>query len=571
MNNPSDANRRSRIITQGVQRTPNRAMLRAVGFGDADFAKPIVGVANGYSNLTPCNAGLNDLALRAMDALRKAETMPQMFGTITVSDGISMGTEGMKYSLVSREVIADSIETACNAQSMDGVLVVGGCDKNIPGAMIAIARMNIPAVFVYGGTMKAGHYNGKELTVVSAFEAVGQYSAKKIGEAELLEVERHSCPGSGACGGMFTANTMSSAIEAMGMSLRYSSTMAAEDQEKSESAAESAQVLARAVRKQILPRQILTRQAFENAIAVVMAIGGSTNAVLHLLAIAHSADVPLTIDDFEQIRTRVPVLCDLKPSGKHVTTDFHSAGGVPQIMKMLLVHGLLHGNALTVTGQTVAETLEDVPEEPSFTQDVIHTWNNPLYAQGHLAILKGNLAREGAVAKITGVKNPTIEGPARVFESEEKCLEAILSGRIRQGDVIVIRYEGPRGGPGMREMLAPTSALIGAGLGDSVGLITDGRFSGGTYGMVVGHVAPEAAVGGTIALVQENDSITIDARKRLLQLNVSDHELARRRAEWKPPAPRYTRGVLAKYAKLVSSSSLGAVTDLLTNTHDGRE
>lgn len=550
------------MIKKGVERTPNRAMLRAVGFGDGDFAKPIIGVANGYSNLTPCNVGLNDLADRAMDALRAVNTMPQMFGTITVSDGISMGTEGMKFSLVSREVIADSIETVCNAQAMDGLLAIGGCDKNMPGAMIAIARLNIPAIFVYGGTIKPGHLNGKDLTIVSAFEAVGQYSAQKITEQEVQEIERHACPGAGSCGGMFTANTMSSAIEAMGMSLMYSSTMAAEDFEKSDSTAKSAQVLALAVQKQILPRQLLTRQAFENAIAVVMAIGGSTNAVLHLLAIAHAAEVPLTIDDFETIRARVPVLCDLKPSGRYVATELHQAGGIPQVMKILLAHDVLHGDAMTITGQTIAESLAGIPPAPRTDQQVIRPWNNPVYSHGHLAILKGNLAAEGAVAKITGVKNPKITGPARVFESEENCLQAVLAGKIRAGDVLVIRYEGPRGGPGMREMLAPTSAIIGAGLGDAVGLITDGRFSGGTYGMVVGHVAPEAAVGGTIALVQEGDSITIDAERRLLQLNVSDPELASRRASWKPQPQRYHRGVLAKYAALVSSSSVGAVTDL---------
>lgn len=555
-------NIRSRIITEGVERSPNRAMLRAVGFDDDDFKKPIVGLANGYSTITPCNMGLNILAQRAEKALQQAGAMPQMFGTITVSDGISMGTEGMKYSLVSREVIADAIETACGGQSVDGVLIVGGCDKNMPGAMIAMARMNIPAIFIYGGTIKPGHYNGRDLTIVSAFEAVGQYSAGKIDETELMEVERRACPGAGSCGGMYTANTMSSVIEAMGLSLMYSSTMAAEDAEKADSAGRSAEVLVEAIRQQRLPRQILTRQTFENGIAVAMAIGGSTNAVLHLLAIAHAAGVPLTIDDFETIRAQVPVLCDLKPSGRYVATDLHRAGGIPQVMKMLLAHGLLHGEALTITGQTVAELLADIPAEPRPDQDVIRPWHNPLYEQGHLAILKGNLATEGAVAKITGVKEPKITGPARVFESEEACLKAILSKQINPGDVIVIRYEGPKGGPGMREMLAPTSAIIGAGLGDKVGLITDGRFSGGTYGMVVGHVAPEAAVGGAIALVQEGDSITIDADQRLLQLNISDEELAKRRAAWQPPAPRYTAGVLAKYAALVSSSSLGAVTDL---------
>ncbi|MBX5479727.1 MAG: dihydroxy-acid dehydratase [Pyrinomonas methylaliphatogenes] len=560
---------RSRIITEGIERTPNRAMLRAVGFGDEDFAKPIVGVASCYSTITPCNMGLNVLAERALAALREAGTMPQIFGTITVSDGISMGTEGMKYSLVSREVIADSIETVCQAQMMDGLLAIGGCDKNMPGAMIAIARLNIPSIFVYGGTIKAGHYKGQDLTIVSAFEAVGQYGARKIDAAELLEIERRACPGAGSCGGMYTANTMSAAIEAMGLSLPYSSTMAAEDEEKAESAAESGRVLAEAVRQQLLPRQILTRKAFENAIAVVMATGGSTNAVLHLLAIAHAAEVPLTLDDFEAIRARVPVLCDLKPSGRYVATDLHRAGGIPQVMKILLAHGVLHGDALTITGKTIAEVLKDVPAEPRRDQDVIRPWSDPIYESGHLAILRGNLAREGAVAKISGIKQKKITGPARVFDSEEECLKAILSGQIRAGDVIVIRYEGPKGGPGMREMLAPTSAIIGAGLGDSVGLITDGRFSGGTYGMVVGHVAPEAAVGGEIALVEEGDSITIDAEKRLLQLNVSEEELQRRRARWRPPAPRYTRGVLAKYARLVSSSSRGAVTDAFHLTDDG--
>jgi dihydroxy-acid dehydratase len=554
-------NRRSRMITEGPQRSPNRAMLRAVGFGDNDFTKPIVGVANGHSTLTPCNAGLGMLAARAEEAIRAAGGMPQMFGTITVSDGISMGTEGMKYSLVSREVIADSIETVVNAQRMDGILAVGGCDKNMPGALIAMARLDIPAIFVYGGTIKPGHYKDRDLTIVSAFEAVGEYSAGRIDEHELLEIERHACPGVGSCGGMYTANTMSSAIEALGLSLPGSSTMAAEDEEKAISAARSGEVLVEAIRANRTARQILTRQAFENAIAVVMAIGGSTNAVLHLLAIAHAAEVPLTIDDFETIRQRVPVLCDLKPSGRYVTTDFHRAGGVPQVMKMLLNAGLLHGDCLTITGQTVAETLADVPDEPPANQDVIRSFERPIYPQGHLAILRGNLAEEGCVAKITGIKQRRITGPARVFDAEEECLEAILSGKIKPGDVVVIRYEGPKGGPGMREMLAPTSAIIGAGLGDSVGLITDGRFSGGTYGLVVGHVAPEAAVGGTIALVEEGDSITIDADSRLLQLNVSDEELARRRAAWQPRPPRYTRGVLAKYARLVSSASLGAVTD----------
>ena len=552
---------RSRTITEGVERSPNRAMLRAVGFSDADFEKPIIGVANGYSTITPCNMGLNMLALRAEDALRQRGAMPQMFGTITVSDGISMGTEGMKFSLVSREVIADSIETAVSAQSMDGVIAIGGCDKNMPGALIAMGRMNIPAIFVYGGTIKPGHWEDQDLTVVSSFEAVGAYTAGKMDEATLTEIERHACPGAGSCGGMFTANTMSSAIEAMGMSLPYSSTMAAEDLEKAESTAESARVLVQAVLNDLRPRQILTRKAFENAIAVVMAVGGSTNAVLHLLAIARSVDVPLSIDDFETIRRKVPVLCNLKPSGAYVATQLHAVGGIPLVMRMLLDKGLLHGDALTITGETVAETLRSVPAHPPAGQDVVLPFDKPVYRDGHLAILKGNLAPEGSVAKISGIKHRSITGPARVFDSEESCMEAILKRSIRPGDIVVIRYEGPRGGPGMREMLAPTSALIGEGLGDTVGLITDGRFSGGTYGMVVGHVSPEAAVGGPIGLVQEGDSITIDADRNLIELKVPADELGRRKAIWKEPAPRYTKGVMAKYRLLVKSASEGAVTD----------
>jgi dihydroxy-acid dehydratase len=560
-------NRQSQAITKGPARSPNRAMLRAVGFQDADFDKPIVGLANGYSTITPCNMGIGKLAARAESGLKAAGAMPQIFGTITISDGISMGTEGMKYSLVSRETIADSIENVCMGQSLDGVLAIGGCDKNMPGAMIAMARMNIPAIFVYGGTIKPGHHDGKDLTVVSSFEAVGQFSAGKITEDYMMSIERNACPGAGSCGGMFTANTMSSAFEAMGMSLMYSSTMAAEDDEKADSTEASAKALVNAIEQQILPREIITRKSIENAIAVVMAVGGSTNATLHFLAIAHAADVAWSIDDYERMRQKVPVICDLKPSGRYVATDLHKAGGIPQVMKMLLNQGLLHGDCLTITGETVAERLKDIPNEPAMHEPiqghpVIRPWNNPMYAQGHLAILKGNLATEGSVAKITGVKNPVITGPARVFESEEDCLASILANQINPGDILVIRYEGPKGGPGMREMLAPTAAIIGAGLGDSVGLITDGRFSGGTYGMVVGHVAPEAFVGGTIALVVEGDSITIDAVQRLVQLNVSDDLLATRRASWKPIAPRYTKGILAKYAKLVSSSSLGAVTDL---------
>ncbi|MGH8728615.1 MAG: dihydroxy-acid dehydratase [Burkholderiales bacterium] len=554
-------NPRSKVVTEGVARSPNRAMFYAMGYRDEDFDKPMVGVANAHSTITPCNSGLNVLAERAERELKNAGAMPQVFGTITVSDAVSMGTEGMKYSLVSREVIADSIETSVMAEWMDGVLVIGGCDKNMPGAMIAIARMNVPAIFVYGGTIKPGHYNGKDLTIISAFEAVGEYNAGKLSQSDFKEIERRACPGSGSCGGMYTANTMSTSIEAAGLSLPGSSTMANEDAEKADSAAESARMLVNAIKKQILPRQILTREAIENAITVVMATGGSTNAVLHWLAIAHAAQVEWKLDDFERIRARVPVLCDLKPSGRYVATDLHRAGGLPRVMKMLLNHGLIHGECLTITGKTVAENLASVPDSPDKNQDVIRQWDSPLYPHGHLAILRGNLAPEGCVAKITGLKRPAITGPARVFDSEEAAMEAIMNDRIRAGDVLVIRYEGPKGGPGMREMLSPTSAIIGKGLGDKVGFITDGRFSGGTWGMVVGHVAPEAAEGGAIALVHEGDSISIDADKRLLRLNVSDSELARRRAQWRPPAQRYTRGVLAKYAKLVSSASRGAVTD----------
>ncbi|MBX7187674.1 MAG: dihydroxy-acid dehydratase [Vicinamibacteria bacterium] len=552
---------RSQLIKDGPERSPNRSMLRAIGYTDEDFKKPFVGIANAHSTTTPCNAGLQVLVNRAEAACREVGLVPQTFGTPTVSDAISMGTVGMKYSLVSREVIADAIETVCGAERLDAVLIVGGCDKNMPGAMIAMARLDIPAVFVYGGTIKPGHLDGRDLTIVSAFEAVGQWSQKKITTEELGRIERAACPGAGSCGGMFTANTMSSVIEAMGLSLPHSSTMAAVDEEKADSAAESARVLARAIASNLTPRKIMTRKAFENAIAVVMALGGSTNAVLHLLAIAHSAEVALTLDDFEAIRARVPVLCDLSPSGRYATTDLHRAGGVPQVMKILLEHGVLHGDALTISGKTIAESLVGVASEPPSGQDVIRSWSRPVHAQGHLAILRGNLAEEGSVAKISGLKTIKMTGPARVFESEEESLTAILAGKIRPGDVVVIRHEGPRGGPGMREMLAPTSALMGAGLGESVGLITDGRFSGATHGLVVGHVSPEAATGGLIGLVHEGDSVTVDAEARLLSLNVPEAEISKRRAAWKTPAPRFTRGVLAKYARVVSSASRGAVTD----------
>jgi len=557
----SPLNRKSKTITGGVARSPNRAMLRAVGFGDGDFDKPIVGVANGHSTMNPCNAGIQPLADRAGEAIKAAGAMPQSFGFPTVTDGISMGTEGMKYSLVSREVIADAIETAVSSQCMDGVLVVGGCDKNMPGAMIGMLRMNIPGVFVYAGTIKPGSWKGVPLTIVSAFEAVGAFNGGTMSKEDMDGIERNACPSVGACGGMYTANTMSSAFEALGMSLLGSSQMASPDGEKADSAAESGRVVVEAIKRDLKPRDIVTRKAIENAITLVMATGGSTNAVLHFLAIAHAAHVEFSIDDIETIRLRTPVLCDLKPSGKYVAVDFHRAGGVPQVLKLLLANGLLHGDAMTISGQTMAEALADVPATPRKDQDVIRAFDKPIYAQGHLAILKGNLSPEGAVAKITGLKNPVITGPARVFDSEEACMEAILDDKIKAGDVLIIRYEGPKGGPGMREMLAPTSAIIGKGLGESVGFITDGRFSGGTWGMVVGHVSPEAYDGGTIALVEEGDSITIDAKKLLIQVNVSDAVLADRRTRWKQPAPRYTRGVLAKFARVVSSASRGAVTD----------
>jgi len=559
---PKRMNERSRMITEGVARAPNRSMYYAMGYKDSDFDnKPMIGVANGHSTITPCNSGLQRIADAAVAAIEAGGGNSQIFGTPTISDGMGMGTEGMKYSLVSREVIADSIETCVNGLWQDGVVVVGGCDKNMPGGMMAMARTNVPSIYVYGGTIKAGHYKGKELNIVSAFEAVGEFTAGRLNEEDFKGVEQNACPGSGSCGGMYTANTMSSSFEALGMSLPYSSTMSNVDQEKVDSAAESARVLIEAIRNDLKPRDIITKKSIENAVSVIMAVGGSTNAVLHFLAIASAAEVDWTIDDFERVRRRVPVIADMKPSGKYLATDLHQAGGIPQIMKILLDGGLLHGDCMTITGKTIAETLKDIPSVPRADQDVIKTLANPIYAQGHLAILKGNISPEGCVAKITGLKNPSITGPARVFDSEDDAMAAIMANKIVAGDVMVIRYEGPKGGPGMREMLAPTSALVGQGLGESVGLITDGRFSGGTWGMVVGHVAPEAYVGGTIALIQEGDSITIDAHTQLIQLNVSEEEIAKRRATWKQPKPRYTRGVLAKYARLASSASKGAVTD----------
>ena len=554
-------NRKSRVITQGDRRSPNRAMLRAVGFNDNDFNKPIIGIANGQSDVTPCNAGLGKLADVAKSEIKRSNGMPQMFGTITVSDGISMGTEGMKCSLVSREVIADSIEAVCRGANMDAVICVGGCDKNMPGALIAMARLDIPSIFVYGGTIKPGHLDGKDLTVVSSFEAVGQHSAGSINHDQLTDIEKNACPGFGSCGGMYTANTMSSAIEAMGMSLPYSSTMSNEDKEKELNAQKSAQALFPMLEKNITPKDILTREAFENAISVVMAVGGSTNAVLHLLAISSYMNLDLTIDDFEIIRKRVPHFCDLKPSGQFVTVDLHRAGGIPQVMKILLNKGLLHGDCMTVTGETVSENLKDISNQVNPSQKIILPIENPLSPEGHLVILKGNISPEGSVAKVSGIKTKRIEGSARVFDSEEECLDAIIKDQIIDGDIVVIRYEGPKGGPGMREMLAPTSALVGKGLGDKVGLITDGRFSGGTHGLVVGHVAPEAQVGGVIGLIQEGDKVVIDIENRVLDVILSDEEIKLRKEKWKPLAPKYKKGVLAKYEKLVSSASIGAITD----------
>ena len=553
-------NRRSKNVTQGVARSPNRSMYYAMGYQKEDFDKPMIGIANGHSTITPCNSGLQKLADIAVKTVKEAGANPQIFGTPTISDGMSMGTEGMKFSLISREVIADCIETCVNGQWLDGCVVIGGCDKNMPGGMIAMARTNVPSIYVYGGTIKPGKWKGQDLTIVSAFEAVGEFTAGRMSQEDFDGIERNACPSSGSCGGMYTANTMSSSFEALGMALMYSSTMANPDDEKVGSAAQSARVLVEAVKKDLKPRDIITRKAIENAVTVIMATGGSTNAVLHYLAIAHAAEVEWTIDDFERIRQRVPVICDLKPSGKYVATDLHRAGGIPQVMKILLKAGLLHGDCMTITGRTLAEELAEVPDEPRADQDVIRPISKALYEQGHLAILKGNLATEGCVAKITGLKNPVITGPARVFDDEYTAMDAILADKIKPGDVLILRYLGPKGGPGMPEMLAPTSAIIGKGLGESVGLITDGRFSGGTWGMVVGHVAPEAFVGGTIALVKEGDSITIDARKLLIQLNVPDEEIARRRAEWKAPTPKYTRGVLAKFAALASTASKGATT-----------
>jgi dihydroxy-acid dehydratase len=553
-------NRRSRQITEGVARSPNRSMYYAMGYQKEDFDKPMIGVANGHSTITPCNSGLQKLADIAVTTLKEVQANPQVFGTPTISDGMSMGTEGMKYSLISREVIADCIETVVNGQWLDGCVVIGGCDKNMPGGMIGLARTNVPGIYVYGGTIRPGNWKGKDLTVVSVFEAVGEFTAGRMSQADFDGIEQNACPSSGSCGGMYTANTMSSSFEALGMSLLYSSTMANPDDEKVGSAAESARVLVEAVKRDLKPRDIINRKSIENAVALIMATGGSTNAVLHYLAIAHAAEVEWTLDDFERVRRKVPVLCNLKPSGQYVATDLHRAGGIPQVLKLLLNAGLLHGDCVTITGRTLAEELAGVPDLPAADQNVIMPMDKALYKEGHLAILKGNLSTEGCVAKITGLKNPVITGPARVFDDEYSAMDAILADKIKPGDVLVMRYLGPKGAPGMPEMLAPTAALIGKGLGESVGLVTDGRFSGGTWGMVVGHVSPEACVGGTIALVEEGDSVTIDAHQLLIQLNVPEDVLVQRRAAWTAPTPRYTRGVLAKFAALTSSASKGAVT-----------
>ena len=554
-------NRRSRNITEGVARAPNRSMYYAMGYTAGDFGKPMIGVANGHSTITPCNSGLQRLADAAVIGLKAAGANPQIFGTPTISDGMAMGTEGMKYSLVSREVISDCVETCVGGQWMDGVMVIGGCDKNMPGGMMGMLRANVPSIYIYGGTILPGKYKGQDLNIVSVFEAVGQFSAGNMSEEDFVQIERRAIPGTGSCGGMYTANTMSSAFEALGLSLPYASTMANVEDEIVGMVEHAAKVLVEAVKANLKPRDIVTKKSLENAVAVIMATGGSTNAVLHFLAIAHAAEVDWTIDDFERIRRKVPVLCDLKPSGQYLAIDLHHAGGIPQVMKTLLAAGLLHGDCITITGKTVAENLAALPDAPRADQTVIRPIGNPMYAQGHLAILRGNLSPEGCVAKITGLKSPVMTGPARVFEDEQSALAAIMAKQIVAGDVMVLRYLGPKGGPGMPEMLAPTGALIGQGLGESVGLVTDGRFSGGTWGMVVGHVAPEAYEGGVIALVQEGDTITIDAHQLLLQLNVDGLELARRRAAWVKPAPRYTRGVLAKFAHNASSASTGAVLD----------
>ena len=547
-------------MLDGPDRAASRAMLYAVGFEREDFARSQIGIASTWSQVTPCNIHIDGLAREAAAGANAAGAKAVIFNTITVSDGISMGTEGMKYSLVSREVIADSIEAVAGGEGFDGLVAIGGCDKNMPGCLIALARLNRPAVFVYGGTILPGCLRGRNLDIVSVFEAVGQHAAGKIDDAELGDIERCAIPGPGSCGGMYTANTMASAIEAMGMSLPNSSAQAAVSKEKLNDCHRAGEAAAALVARPLRPRDIMPRPAFAPALPVGPALGGSTNAVLHLLAIAHAAEVPLEVDDFTRVGARVPVLADLKPSGKHVMAELVAIGGLLPLMKTLLDRGLLHGDCLTVTGRTLAENLADVPPYPE-GQTVIRSFDNPIKPEGHLVVFYGNLARAGAVGKITGKEGLRFTGKARVFDSEERALERILDGTVVGGDVIVIRYEGPRGGPGMREMLSPTSAIMGRGLGKEVALITDGRFSGGSHGFVVGHITPEAFEGGTLAVVRDGDTITIDAENRRIDLGVSDEKIAARLAEWQPPAPRYTRGVLAKYARVVSPASRGAVTD----------
>jgi dihydroxy-acid dehydratase len=560
----SDKNTRifSSQVVDGMERAPSRAMLHAVGFSNEDFKKPQIGVASTWSMVTPCNMHINKLADAAAAGVNGADGKAVIFNTITISDGISMGTEGMKYSLVSREVIADSIETVVGCQGFDGVVAIGGCDKNMPGCMIALARLNRPAVFVYGGTIMPGCHKDKKLDVVSVFEAVGARANNQIDDAELAEIEAKAIPGAGSCGGMYTANTMASAIEALGMSLPNSSAQAAISEDKRLDCERAGAAVLELLKKGIKPRDIMTKPAFENAITVVIALGGSTNAVLHILAMANAAGVDITLDDFTRIGKHVPMLADLKPSGRYQMAELIEIGGIQPLMKTLLDKGLLHGDCLTVTGKTLAENLADVKPYPE-GQDMIHDLDHPIKKDSHLVVLYGNLASGGAVAKITGKEGLKFTGKAKVFDAEEQALQSILNGNIVKGDVIVIRYEGPKGGPGMREMLSPTSAVMGKGLGKDVALITDGRFSGGTHGFVVGHITPEAYVGGALAVVENGDIITIDAENNELTLHVNEHEVARRLGNWRQPAPRYTRGVLAKYAKLVSSASLGAVTDNL--------
>lgn len=551
---------RSIVISEGENRSPNRAMLRAVGFKDEDFKKPMIGVASTWAEITPCNMHIDKLAIRAKEGAHQGGGAPLIFNTITVSDGISMGHEGMRYSLPSREVIADSIETVVGAERLDGLVAIGGCDKNMPGCMIAIGRLNVPSVFVYGGTIRPGRWNDKDIDIVSAFEAVGKYNNDDIDREELHQIECHACPGAGSCGGMYTANTMASAIEALGMSLPGSSSNPADTSLKLEDCHASGEAVVNLLRLGIYPKDIMTKKAFENAITVVMALGGSTNAILHLLAMAHTVDVELDLDDFERIRMRVPHIANLKPSGRYVMQDLHNVGGVPSVMKMLLEAGLLHGDCLTVTGKTLAENLAEWPSLKE-GQDVIRPFDRPFRETGPLVVLRGNLAPEGAVAKMSGLKIKKITGPARVFDTEEDATKAVLENRINPGDVIVIRYAGPKGGPGMSEMLSITAIVVGKGLGEAVALITDGRFSGGTHGLVVGHVSPEAQVGGPIAHLREGDLITIDSETQELNVEVSSEELAERAKAWQEPPLKYSRGILAKYAKLVSSASKGAVTD----------